>query len=308
MDPKIVVTANAFSKNEFLVNELKKFTSNIVLNTSGRYTKEELISALKDADGAIVGLDKIDESVLKECKDLKIIAKYGVGLDNINLDDCKQFNIKVGWTGGVNKTSVAEMALGFMLMLIRNLYVTSNQLKDLTWNKAGGLQLSGKTIGIIGVGHIGKELVRLLKPFNCRILVNDIIDKSDYYLQNGLEEVAKEKIYRYADIITIHTPLTDDTRDLITLKEMNLMKESTFIINTARGGIINEDDFKKALQDGIICGGAIDVYNVEPPVDREFLSLPNLVATPHVGGNAKEAVEAMGKSAVMHVKEFFKDI
>lgn len=307
MNPKIVVTTNAFSKNEFLVKELKKFTPNIVLNTEGRYTKENLIEVLKDADGSIVGLDKIDESILKECKNLKIVSKYGVGLDNINIDDCEKYHIRVGWTGGVNKTSVAEMALGFMLMLMRNLYTTSNQLKDGTWNKSGGLQLTGKTIGIIGVGHIGKEVVRLLKPFNCKILVNDIVKQNEYYTQNGLIETTKDEIYKQSDIITIHTPLTSDTQNLITLKEIRIMKKSAFVINTARGGIINENDFKIALKEGIIAGGAIDPYVVEPPIDNEFISLPNLIATPHIGGNAKEAVEAMGLSAIGHLRNYFKD-
>lgn len=307
MNPKIVVTANAFSKNEILVNQLKKFTDNIVLNTTGRYTKDELISNLKDADGAIVGLDKIDKSILQECKNLKIVAKYGVGLDNINVADCKNANIAVGWTGGVNKTSVAEMTLGYMLMLIRNLYVTSNKLKDGIWNKSGGFQLSGKTIGIIGVGHIGKEVIRLLEPFRCKILVNDIIDQKEYYKKNNLIEVSKEQIFQESDIITIHTPFTEDTENLVTLDKLKGMKNSAYIINTARGGIINENDLKVAIKDGIIAGAAIDAYVTEPPADEEFISLANLIATPHIGGNAKEAVEAMGFSAIKHLEIFFKD-
>ncbi|WP_415397875.1 phosphoglycerate dehydrogenase [Sulfurimonas sp. CS5] len=307
MNPKIVVTANAFSKNEVLVNQLKKFTDNIVLNTTGRYTKDELISNLKDADGAIVGLDKIDKSVLQECKNLKIVAKYGVGLDNINVADCKDSNIAVGWTGGVNKTSVAEMTLGYMLMLIRNLYVTSNKLKDGIWNKSGGFQLSGKTVGIIGVGHIGKEVIRLLEPFRCKILVNDIIDQTEYYKKNNLIEVSKEQIFQESDIITIHTPFTEDTENLVTLDKLKEMKNSAYIINTARGGIINENDLKVAIKDGIIAGAAIDAYVTEPPADKEFIALANLISTPHIGGNAKEAVEAMGFSAIKHLEIFFKD-
>ncbi len=304
---KIVVTANAFSKNEVLVNRLKEFSSNIVLNTSGRYTKEELILNLKDADGAIVGLDKIDKSVLKECKNLKIVAKYGVGLDNINIKDCKDMDVAIGWTGGVNKTSVSEMTLGYMLMLMRNLYVTSNQLKDGLWNKSGGFQLSGKTIGIIGVGYIGKELIRVLEPFGCKILVNDIIEQEEYYKENNLLEVSKDEIFSESDIVTIHTPLTDETKNLVTLEKLKKMKNSAFILNTARGGIINEDDLKVALKSGMIAGAAIDAYITEPPVDNEFIALPNLICTPHIGGNAKEAVEAMGMSAISHLENFFKD-
>ena len=305
MNPKIVVTTNSFSNNDTLVNELKKLTSDIVLNKIKRYTKEELIENLKDADVAIVGLDVIDESVLKECKNLKIIAKYGVGLNNLNLEDCKKYNVAIGWTGGVNKTSVAEMALGMMLMFSRNLFVTTNQLKNGTWNKSGGFQLSGKTVGIIGMGYIGKELARLLEPFGCKILVNDIINQDNYYKNYNFIEVSKKELYQESDFISIHTPQDESTFNFITLNEMKMMKSTAYLLNTARGGLINEQDLKYALQNNIIAGAGIDAYVEEPPTDKEFISLPNLICTPHIGGNAKEAVKAMGMSAIEHLKEYF---
>jgi D-3-phosphoglycerate dehydrogenase len=303
---KIVVTVAAFSKNEFLVGEIRALYPDCVLNTQGkRFSPQELIEFLKDADGAIVGLDQINDEVLSQCPNLKIVSKFGVGLDNINSDDCKKHNVTIGWTGGVNRTSVAEMALGFMLMFSRNLYITSNQLKGGLWNKSGGFQLSGKTIGIIGVGYIGKELIRLLKPFRCKILVDDIIDQKKYYADNGLTEATKEEIYKQSDIITIHTPLTNLTDNMITLDSMQQMKATAYLLNTARGGIINENDLKYALQKGIIAGAGIDAYLEEPPADQDFIALPNLICTPHIGGNAKEAVEAMGMSAIDHLKNFF---
>lgn len=304
---KIVVTTNSFSNNDILVNELKTLTSNIVLNKIKRYTKDELIENLKNADAAIVGLDVIDESVLKECKNLKIIAKYGVGLNNLNLEDCKKHNVAIGWTGGVNKTSVAEMALGMMLMFSRNLFVTTNQLKNGTWNKSGGFQLSGKTVGIIGMGYIGKELARLLEPFRCKILVNDIINQDDYYKKHNYIEVSKKELYQESDFISIHTPQDESTFNFITLNEMKMMKSTVYLLNTARGGLINEQDLKYALQNNLIAGAGIDAYVEEPPVDKEFINLPNLICTPHIGGNAKEAVNAMGMSAIKHLKKYFKE-
>jgi phosphoglycerate dehydrogenase-like enzyme len=166
--------------------------------------------------------------------------------------------------------------------------------------------LSEKIVGIIGVGHIGKELIRLLKPFNCKILVNDIIQQNDYYKKNNLIETTKEEIYKKSDFITIHTPLNKTTFNMITLKEIKMMKKTAYLINSARGGLINEKDLKIALKESMIAGAAIDVYLEEPPTDKELLSLPNLICTPHIGGNAKEAVEAMGISAIKHLKEFFK--
>ena len=304
---EIIVTSPSFSSNAVLHENISKYFSNVKLNLEGiRFNKRELIEYIKEADGIIVGLEPIDKDVLEHCKHLKIVSKYGVGLNNIDLEACQKRDIAIGWTGGVNKLSVAEMTLGYMLMLCRNLFVTSNELKNGIWNKSGGFQLSNKTIGIIGVGHIGKEVVRLLQPFGCTILVNDIINQEQYYKDKSLIETTKEEIFQKCDIITLHTPYNGTTHNVVSNHEFDMMKPGAFIINSARGGIINEADLKKALQDKKIAGAAIDVYVEEPPSDKELLSLPNLICTPHIGGNAREAVEAMGMSAISHLVEYFK--
>lgn len=301
----IKITSPSFSRNKFLQKEIYKYFPDAKLNLDGkRFNQDELIEYIKDADAIIVGLEPINKDVLDRCPNLKIVSKYGVGLNNIDLDECKKRDIAIGWAGGVNKLSVAEMTLGYMLMLCRNLYVTSNQLKNGIWNKSGGAQLSGKTVGIVGVGHIGKEVVRLLKPFGCKILVNDIIEQDKYYKENGLIEVTKEELYKSSDFITLHTPFNETTNNLITFYTMKLMKPSAFLLNSARGGLVNESDLKQALQSGIIAGAAIDAYLEEPPTDKELLSIPNLICTPHIGGNAEEAVEEMGSSAIRHLKQY----
>jgi phosphoglycerate dehydrogenase-like enzyme len=302
---KVVVSAVAFSKNTELVNNLRKHFPDAVINDSGkRYQREELIEYYKDADAIITGLEKIDDELLAELPKLKIIAKYGVGLDNIDQEACNRRGVQIGWTGGVNRESVAEITLGFMLMLSRNLYITSNQLKTLLWNKSGGFSLSSSCIGIIGLGHIGKELVRLLKPFGARIIVNDIADISDFVLKNGIEQVDKDTLFKTADIITVHTPLKEDTKNLIDKNSIELMKETAFIINTARGGIVNETDLKLALISKKIAGAALDVFEVEPPADRELLELPNLICTPHIAGNSYQAVIAMGLASINHIVSY----
>ena len=296
---KIAVTSKSFSKNKDLIAELSKYFDDIKLNyATTKLTDKELIEFLKDCDGVIVALEEINKFVIDSLPLLKVVSKFGVGLDNIDLEYCKAKNIKIGWIGGVNKQSVAEMTLGFMLMLIRNLYVSSNKLSTSIWDKNGGYTLYGKTIGIIGVGHIGKELIKLLKPFGCRILVNDILDQKQYYEENNLEEVTKEYIFKCSDIITIHTPLNNNTKYMINTNSLKMMKSTSFVINTARGDLIKLNDLKSALQENIICGAAIDVYDHEPPADKELLSLDNLICTPHIGGNAQEAVMAMGSSAI----------
>ena len=184
---KVKVSNLAFSKNQYLVDALKDKFPDSVVNTDGmRMNGDSLVEYLKDAEAAIVGLELVTPELLDKLPQLKVIAKYGVGLNNIDIEACKQRGIIVGWTGGVNKRSVAEMTVGFMLALCRNLYSTSNDLKSLYWNKNGGFQLSGKKIGIIGVGNIGKEVINLLRPFGCEILVNDIIELSLFAKNEGL--------------------------------------------------------------------------------------------------------------------------
>lgn len=302
---KVKVSNIAFSKNEYLVGKLKETFPGAVVNTEGRrYLFEELVAYFSDADAVIVGLEQITPQLLDELPKLQIIAKYGVGLDNIDISACNKRNVKIGWTGGVNKNSVAEMVIGFMLSLSRNLYKTSNQLKCGVWNKNGGFQLTGGTIGVIGLGNIGRELIRLLKPFNCKILVNDIVDVSEYAELNGLHVVEKEVLYRESDIISLHLPLTQETHNLINVDVLNQMKPTSFLINTARGGIINENDLKRSLINGDIAGAALDVFETEPPIDIEFLKLENLICTPHIGGNSYEAVVAMGESAIEHLLNY----
>lgn len=304
---KIAITSPSFSINKRLQDEIYSCFPNAKLNIDGkRFSKRELIDYLQDADGAIVGLEFIDIEVLESCPSLKIISKYGVGLNNIDLKACKDRNIVIGWTGGVNKLSVAEMTLGYMLMLCRNIFVTANQLKKGVWNKSGGTQLSNKKIGIIGVGNIGKEVIRLLQPFSCQIFVNDIVSQDSYYEENNLIESSKDFIYRECDIISLHTPLDESTRNMINKDIFMKMKPTAIVLNSARGGVINEGELRYALQNNLIAAAAIDAYIEEPPTDKSLLSLENLVCTPHIGGNASEAVEAMGMSAIKHLREYFE--
>ncbi len=299
---KIVVTSRSFSKNETLKQELDKSFSEVKYNSEGlSLAGQELIDFVGDSDGWIVGLEQVDASVLKSCTSVKVVSKYGVGLDNINLEDCKQVGVKIGWKGGVNKLSVAEMALGFMIGLSRNLYSSTFQHKSGLWNKDGGAQLTGKKVGIIGYGHIGQEVSRMLVPFKCSILANDIIN-IDHLCNHRVRFAEKQEIFETCDVITIHTPLTDKTLGIINEKVLKIMKPNAIFINTARGPLVVQNDLKVALKNSQIHGAAIDVYEEEPPGDLEFLNLENLVCTPHIGGNSKEAVLAMGMSAITELR------
>lgn len=301
--PLIKVTSPSFSKNQTLVMELSDLPLRVVLNTLGeRFEGESLVSYLSDADAAIVGLEKITGTLLDQCPKLHYIAKYGVGLDNIDLEACRQRGVGIGWTPGVNRYAVAEQVVGYMIGLNRNLFVGSRKLRGGLWDKQGGRQISDLTVGIIGLGNVGRELVRLLKPFGCRILANDIADITDFADQYGITVVTKEELYKRSDVVTVHVPLTSETKHLINAQALGKMKSEAYLINTSRGTVVDQEALKEALKRNQIAGAALDVYSVEPPTDVELLRLPNLVCTPHIAGNSIEAVVAMGRSAIEHIR------
>jgi len=181
---------------------------------------------------------------------------------------------------------------------MRNIFFTGIQLKQGYWYKEGGYLLSGKTIGVIGVNHIGKEVIHLLKSFGCKIVVTDIMDLTSYCQREQVEQVSFETSLKMADIVTLHVPSTPDTQHMINEKTLALMKPTAFLINTARGNIVDQAALKQALINQKIAGAALDVFETEPPTDSEFLALPNLMVTPHIGGNAAESVLMMGRAAI----------
>ena len=305
---KIAVTAPAFCQSGILCGELKQIFSKVTFNEEGHYlSPSDVINFLKDADGAVIGRDLVDESILSQLPQLKIISKYGVGLDNIDQPALKRHGIFLGWTAGVNKRSVAELTLEFMIGLCHNTYLAGLPLKQGDWDKDGGRQLTGATVGIIGCGHVGKELIRLLAPFNCQILINDIIDQQAFCGEVGAKQVSLQEVIAQADILSLHVPRTELTEGLIDREVLQQMKRTAYLINTSRGAVVRQKDLHTALRDGVIAGAALDVFAPEPPVDLDFLALPNLMVTPHIGGNTQEAVLAMGRSAIHHLKKYFQE-
>ena len=304
--PLIKVTTRSFSRHPVLRAELLAEFPGAVFNEQGsRFSGDSLVRYLDGADGAVVGLEPITDEVLAAAPKLQIVSKYGVGLDNIDEDACLSHGVAVGWTGGVNALGVAEMTVCFLGGLSRNVLQSGARLLSGDWDKSGGRQLSGRTVGVIGVGHVGKEVIRLLAPYNCRIMVNDIVEQTGYFSENGLIAASKEDIRAEADFITIHTPLTEETAAMVDEAFLAAMKPTAYLINAARGGIVDQPALKQALMDGAIAGAALDVFEEEPCEDVEFLSLPNLFSTPHIGGSAEESILAMGRSAIFHLSSFF---
>ena len=304
--PKIAVPVRSFSNAEILRRELLENFPGAAFNDTGKPLKgDDLVRFLDGMDGAVIGLEPINDEVLDRLPDLKIVAKYGVGMDGVDTEACARHGVEVGWTGGVNRLGVAEMVLCFMIGLMRDIFVVEHSFRDERWAPRGGRQLSGRTVGIIGVGHVGKEVVRLLAPFECEILVNDVIDQSRYYREHGLIEASKDEICERADIVTVHTPLDETTRHMFDASVFKRMKRTAFLVNAARGAIVKQDDLKQALKDREIAGAALDVFEFEPPNDLELTKLPNLFCTAHTGGSAYESILAMGRSAIGHLAEHF---
>ena len=306
-NPRVGVTPPAFCKSSLLRNELARVFPGSKFNDRDRYLSEsELIEFLNDVDAAIVGRDPVTEKVVNALPRLKIVAKYGVGVDTVDRDALERRRVAIGWTPGVNRLSVAELTIGFMIGLCHNAFRAGDSLKRSAWQKDGGSQLTGKTVGMMGCGHVGMEVVRLLSPFSCRLLVCDILDKSDFCRNHGAVEAGFEEMLEQSDIVSLHVPLTHLTRNVIDAKVFQRMKETAFLVNTSRGRVVDQEALKTALREGFIAGAALDVFAEEPPNDPDFLSLPNLMVTPHIGGNSREAIEAMGRAAIQHLVKYFQ--
>lgn len=246
----------------------------------------------------MIALEKIDESILSQLPDLKVIGKYGVGLDNIDMAAMRAHGVKLGWTGGVNRSGVAELALELMLGGLRKTWESRNLAESGGWSQIRGRQLSGKTVGIIGFGHVGRELARILAPFQVRLLVNDIKDVSEAAVALGAELAGKDEIFSEADVITLHTPKTQLTAGMIDARALSMMKSDAVVVNTARGGLIDEAALYTALREDRIGAAAMDVFEMEPPGDNPLIGLANFAATTHIGGSSEESVLAMGRAAI----------
>ncbi len=303
---RVAVTPPAFCKRESLRTELSHYFPNTTFNQKDRYlSMPELIDFLKDADAAVIGRDPINDELISLLPKLRMISKYGVGMDNIDKDSLGRANIELRMTTGTNRRSVAELTLGFMIGLCHNMLSGSEKLKKGDWQRDGGQLLSGKTIGVIGCGNVGQELIRLLKPFQCQVKVRDIEDRSKFCHEFGAVEMGFDELIDEVDIVTLHVPLTKDTENLINKLVFEKMKSSAFLVNTSRGRVVNQGDLCQALLSGTIAGAGLDVFSEEPPIDTKFLQLSNLMVTPHIGGNTNEAVEAMGKAAIRNLVEYF---
>jgi len=296
---KVAVASRSFSRHPVLRAELLERYPNVRFNDEGLSLNDEtLIEFAQGATKLISALERIDDKILSSLPALTVISKYGVGVDMLDKAALVRHGIRLGWTGGVNTRSVSELVVAYAISLLRNVRAGGLEIADGIWNNRLGRCISGRTVGVVGCGHIGKDLTRILQAFGCKVLANDILDFPEFYSSYNVEPMSLDDLLRSADIVTLHVPLTDATRNLLSADKLALMKPDAILINAARGGLVDEEALKQMLISGRLAGAALDVFHQEPPDDLELLKLPNFIATPHIGGSSEEAILAMGRAAI----------
>jgi D-3-phosphoglycerate dehydrogenase len=298
-DTRVAIASRSFSRDARLRDELIRRYPRARFNETGHtLTGDALVEFLRGHPKAITGLETLDERLFRAVPELRVVSKYGVGLDMIDVAAARRHSVRVWWTPGVNRQAVAELTVCLMIALCRRVVPLALDVREGHWHQPIGRQLSSATVGILGCGHVGQQVARLCRAFGAGILAHDIRTYADFYRETGVRPVTLDVLLAESDIVTIHVPLDASTRGMIGARELARMNASAFLVNTARGGIVDEPALKDALISGRLAGAACDVFAEEPLVDPGLLMLPTFLATPHIGGSTQESVLAMGRAAI----------
>jgi D-3-phosphoglycerate dehydrogenase len=269
-----------------------------------RMGEDDLIAFLADCDAAIIGFEPVNERVLTALPRLKIISKYGNGTENIDFHAVRRHNVRFGYTWGVNRLAVAELALCFMLAGLRWIMPLNAAMRAGERPRyRNGRFLTGRTVGIHGCGHIGKEVVRLLQPFGCNILACDIKDYPDFYRANGVTPVSFDELLARSEILTLHLPKAKLTRGLYSRAVLEKLRPDCVLVNTCRGGIVDENALLARLDSGKLVAACFDVFEIEPAENDRLLRHPNMLATPHIGASTEETRLILAHAAIRGLTE-----
>lgn len=293
-------TFGKYSKDPIALLEEAGFE---IINADGK----DITPYLREADALIVGMTPITGDMLRESK-IKIVSKHGVGLDNIDVVTATELGIPITITRGANTTSVAELALTFILALARKVvYAHCDVIYKRSWPNIIGMELENKVLGLLGFGAIARNLSKKAKCLSMTVIAHDPFVSDDEIAEQGVTPVNFKTLIDKSDFLSIHVPLTEDTENLITEKELKCMKSTSFLINTARGSIVNEKALARALKENWIAGAALDVFSKEPlDFSSPLLECDNIIVTPHIGAHTKEAIYKMNIMAAQAVIDFFE--
>ncbi|CAA6812695.1 MAG: D-3-phosphoglycerate dehydrogenase (EC [uncultured Sulfurovum sp.] len=306
---KVFVSTHPFSSTSPLPMQLVKDNGiELSVNEHGRKnTSEELALDIKDAEVLVAGTEKITEDVFKNAPHLKLISRVGIGLDGIDFDLCKKYGVRVAYTPDAPTMAVAELCVGMILDVARKITDTNINIKNDIWHRYMGTLLYGKTIGILGMGRIGKSLIHLLSTFNMKFKVYDIEPDLAFGRLYNVEFISKEELLTSSDIVSINVPLNVKTKDYIALPELELMQNHAILINSARGGIVNEKDLYFALKNGLITSAAIDVFEIEP-YKGNLKELDNCLLTCHMGASTIDSRTDMEVQAIEEVIRYKNEL
>jgi len=298
---RVLVTPRSFGRHDpQLKTELEATVGEVIYNPSGRpLTSSEVQELLSGCDGYIAGLDAIDRAALEAADRLRIIARYGVGVDRVDLEAAREKGIVVTNTPGANSTSVAELAIGLMLSLARMIPLANQETRTGKPPRMQGVSLEGKAVGLLGLGAIGKRVARRLQGFDCTVLAYDPAVDTAVTQEVGAVLCSQEEVVAKSDFLSLHVPVLPETRGMVDAFFLAQMKPGAFLINTARGELIDEVALFEALKSGHLRGAALDAFAQEPPSeDNPLFSLPQVIATPHMGAHTDGATNAMGWAAL----------
>ncbi len=270
----------------------------------------ELKSIIDDYNGILIrSATKLTADILENCSNLKVIGRAGVGVDNVDLDAATKNKILVMNTPLGNLEATAELTVGLMFSLYRHIHNANTSTHEGKWEKAKfmGTELKGKTLGIVGFGNIGQRVAEICKVIGMQILTNSNSASDDVLNSFGAKKVSTEELLSSSDVLSLHTKLNDQTKNMLNKESIATMKSSSVIINCARGGLINESDLKDALNNDVIAGAAIDVYETEPATENVMFGTKNLLLTPHLGASSKEAQSNVAIDVANQVADFLKE-
>lgn len=303
MDKKVLITSRSFGKiSDEPLNILKEAGYEVTLKGKD-FDQAEFEAMIPDYDALIIGAHEFPEAVMDRCSRLKIICKHGAGLDNIHLDKARELGIAVCNVPGTNSNAVADLTFGLMLAVARNIVSTNRWVHEGKWQTAIGVDVCGKTLGLMGFGAIAKNVARRARGFGMQVLAYDpYVKELPQEFQEYVTLCGQEEVLTGCDFLSLHLPLNDETQGMIADRELTRMRQGAYIINCARGGIVSERALYEALVTGHIAGAAMDVSEVEPmAADNPLLTLDNVIVTPHIGMYSKEAIGAVSLICAQNV-------